>query len=348
MDLAGAAVSYSPEAFLRRRPRTGDCKGDPAAARTAPGPPQRVAQGDAGRRRRASSRPVVLRAPQHPVTHCQVTRSLSGSRPEPLSFTHQTQERPGTRPGAQSHQQDPAHMDDRVLVRGVRFSWQKGPELPSPPLPVGPRSWAPSSAAQPGTGAGSPGRRFQGTVGEEEPAGPAARPPSRPEPAPPPQRARAAPEQPPPPPRAHPPPEPARQAAEAETRHPAAPARSGQERSAARRSAAPPPVAARAEPKGSSLLAAPGINARPSWQRLGAPPERAMWAPGAAPGALCPRPRGPAWSSCVRGAPEAAGHAQGRHGARPDRTGSFQGRRWTPWAVSRRVLPRAGLSGGSI
>lgn len=227
-------------------------------------------------------------------------------------------------------------------------SWQKGPELPSPPLPVGPRSWAPSFAAQPGTGAGSPGRRFQGTVGEEEPAGPAARPPSRPEPAPPPQRARAAPEQPPQPPGAHPPPEPARQAAEAETRHPAAPARSGQERSAARRSAAPPPVAARAEPKGSSLLAAPGINARPSWQRLGAPPERAMWAPGAAPGALCPRPRGPAWSSCVRGAPEAAGHAQGRHGARPDRTGSFQGRRWTPWAVSRRVLPRAGLSGGSI
>lgn len=58
--------------------------------------------------------------------------------------------------------------------------------------------------------------------------------------------------------------------------------RPGPGRSAARRSAAPPPAAARAEPKGSSLLAAPGISGRPSWQRLGAPPERARRAPGAA------------------------------------------------------------------
>lgn len=70
-------------------PQQRACKGDPAGlaqhlARpgqgAGAGAPNRVPQGDTGRGRRASSRPVVLRAPQHPVTHCQVTRSLSGSR----------------------------------------------------------------------------------------------------------------------------------------------------------------------------------------------------------------------------------------------------------------------------
>ncbi|CAI9162727.1 unnamed protein product [Rangifer tarandus platyrhynchus] len=162
----------------------------------------------------------------------------------------------------------------------------KGPELAlPPPFPVGPASPAPSCAARPGTGAGSPGRRFQGTGGEEEePAGPAARPPSRPEPAPPP---------------LHPNPGPGRSPSgrprrpaltgrrsppgrEQERRRGIQRLRPGPGRSAARRSTAPPPAAARAEPKGSSLLAAPGINGRPSWQRLGAPPERARRAPGAA------------------------------------------------------------------
>lgn len=190
-----------------------------------------------------------------------------------------------------------------------------------------PRSWAPSPAAQPGTGAGSPGRRFQGTVGEEEPAGPAARPPSRPEPARPPHRARAVPEPPPPPHRAHRPPEPARQAAEAETRHPAAPARSGLERSAAQRSAAPRSRASRTErelPAGGSgdklpaSLAAAGRASRTGHVGTG----RCSGSPLSA----CERP---AWNSCVHGAPEAAGHARGRHRALLERTGSSHGLRWT-------------------
>lgn len=51
------------------------------------------------------------------------------------------------------------------------------------------------------------------------------------------------------PPRTHRPPEPARQAAGAETRHPAAPAGSRLERSTARRSAAPPRPREPSEPK---------------------------------------------------------------------------------------------------
>lgn len=209
--------------------------------------------------------------------------------------------------------------------------WRKGPGLPSPPLPVGPHSRAPSSAARPGTGAGSPGRRFQGTVGEEGPAGPAARPPSRPEPGPPPHPARAAPERPPPPPSAHRPPEPARQAAEAETRHPAAPARSGLERSAAQRSAAPRGRASRAERE---LPAGGSGDKRPAFL---AAPGRASSAghagTGRRSGSLCLGPRGPARSPGLRWAPEAAGHAQGRRRARRYRSGSFQGRRWTPRAA---------------
>lgn len=80
-----------PRGLFRRQSRKEDCKDNPAGlARhlTRPGGGagrvgsrlHRVAQGDAGRCHRASSRPVALRAPQRPVTHCQVTRSLSGSR----------------------------------------------------------------------------------------------------------------------------------------------------------------------------------------------------------------------------------------------------------------------------
>lgn len=51
--------------------------------------------------------------------------------------------------------------------------------FPSPPLQVGPLSRLSSSAAPPGTGAGSPGRRFQGTGGGGGAGGPR-RPPGQP------------------------------------------------------------------------------------------------------------------------------------------------------------------------
>lgn len=59
---------------------------------------------------------------------------------------------------------------------------------------------------------------------------------------------------------------------------------------AAQRSAAPPPAAAPAEQKGSSLLAAPGINARSCWLRLDVPLAPTKRALGSAAGHLCRRP----------------------------------------------------------
>lgn len=183
-------------------------------------------------------------------------------------------------------------------------------------------------------------------MGEEEPAGPAARPPSRPEPAPPPHPAQAAPERTPPPPRAHRPPEPARQAAEAETRHPAAPARSGLERSAAQRSAAPRGRASRAErelPAGGSgdkrpaFLAAPGRASRTGHAGTGR-----------CSGSLLPASERP-------GAPVCAGRRRPlgtpRAGTVPagiEQVPSKAGTGLRALAVSERVLPRAVLCGGRI
>lgn len=97
----------------------------------------------------------------------------------------------------------------RALPPRAPGAGKRGRSSPSPPLLVGPHSRPPSSAVRPGTGAGSPGRCFQGTGKEEEPAGPTARPPYQTEPAPRPGRARPAAERPSPPPRTHRPPEPA-------------------------------------------------------------------------------------------------------------------------------------------
>ncbi|XP_053068638.1 collagen alpha-1(I) chain-like [Acinonyx jubatus] len=263
----------------------------------------------------------------------------------PLSRRLQPPPRSPGPPGLPSALNPPKPRATLPCLRALP-SWHKGPELPSPPLLVGPHSRAPSSAARPGTGAGSPGRRFQGTVGEEEPAGPAARPPSRPEPAPPPHPARAAPERPPPPPRAHRPPEPARQAAEAETRHPAAPARSGLERSAAQRSAAPRGRASRAErelPAGGSrdkrpaFLAAPGRASRTGHAGTGR-----------CSGSLLPASERP-------GAPVCAGRRRPlgmpRAGTVPACIEQVPSKACTglrALAVSERVLPRAVLCGGRI
>lgn len=103
-------------------------------------------------------------------------------------------------------------------------------------------------------------------------------PAGRPEPITPPSRARFTTAG---PPRTHRLPEPARQAAGAETRHPAAPAGSRLELSTARRSAAPPAPARAERTEGCPLLAAGGIDARRSDARARRQP-RAKLEPGAA------------------------------------------------------------------